>query len=157
MERDETALSEEPVKPHRSKEVSESKEKREKKGVLQYKGLYIDDKSDRGHWVPAEDRTCSDRIQKYETERGPSDDKEKNGELSEILGLVTGGPGSAYCVRFNGSSKPRIVTRSYLHKHYAPDLLEWYEAHLQFLPKEAEPSKPKKKEELTPGDQPEAE
>jgi hypothetical protein len=129
-------------KPHRSKQVCDIKDHRRKKGVLQYKVIYVDAKSDRGHWVSASELNCPELVQKYEAEHSTSAEREK--EVTEILGIVTAAPQHAYVVRFGTSSKPQIVTRPYLHKHCAPLLLDWYESHLQFFPKAEQPQKARK-------------
>jgi hypothetical protein len=136
-------------KPHRSKQVSDIKDRRTKKGVLQYKVIYVDAKSDRGHWVAASELNCPELVQKYEAEHGTSVEQEKE---------VTDAPRHAYVVRFRNSSKPQIVTRPYLHKHFAPLLLDWYESHLHFFAKAGQlPKARRTKKKGEDGEQPKIE
>jgi hypothetical protein len=126
-------------KSHRPRTVAEIKANRTKKGVLQYRVVFADSKSDSGHWIPAADLDCPDLIAKYEATRGSADSD------IQITGLVKDYPVPAYVVRMGSSSKPQIVTRSYLHKHAIVALLNWYESHLSFLPKAEAPAKLGKK------------
>jgi hypothetical protein len=143
-------------KPPHAKEVCDIKDRRTKKGVLQYKVIYVGAKSDRGHWVAASELSCPGLVQKYEAGHTTSVQREK--EVTEILGIVPNAPQPAYVVRFRNSLKQHIVTRPYLHKHFAPLLLDWYESHLQFCPKAEQPPKPRKtKKKGEDGGQPEAE
>jgi hypothetical protein len=59
---------------------------RTKRGVRQYRVLFVGTKSDHGHWFPAADLGCPELIRAFEAERGAGPT-----EL-QIIGLVVGHP-----------------------------------------------------------------
>jgi hypothetical protein len=123
--------------PERSpKVVVEIKNRRRKKGDVQYLVVYEGDKSDRGHWVSLDELNCPGMIQQYETRvawpkaEPPSAEKRK---VTEILGLTRGPDEILYVVRFNNGPREKLVRKGFLHKHCSKLLLSFYESNLRFM------------------------
>jgi hypothetical protein len=119
-----------------AKVVSEIKNRRKKKGDVQYLVVYESDKSDRGHWVSSDELKCPGLIQQYETKAAsprpelPSAEKRK---VTEILGLTSGPDEILYVVRFSYGPREKVVRRAFLHKHCSKLLLSFYESNLKFM------------------------
>jgi hypothetical protein len=119
--------------------VVEIKDRHTRDGVLYYKVKYSEGDGSHLHWVRASDLTCAALIKTFEqsrkakdTTRGANSAGRPEPELDEILGIVPDQPGPVFAVRFKDSSKLQVVTQSYLHKHCARALLNYYESCVQF-------------------------
>jgi hypothetical protein len=132
-------------KSEAQREVAEIKNRRVRKGVLQYSVRYSDEKSERNHWVCADELDCVELKEKYENGRATTTGP-KQKRVKEILGLsMAEGREMGYLVRFYEEEKPQVVKKAFMLRHCAKKLLEFYESNLHFLPKPG----PEAKEEVS--------
>ena len=118
------------------------KNRRTKAGELQYSVIYDGEQGSKGHWFPATQLKCTDLIEAFEQNRA-TNKPDKRPE--EIIGLVDQNVDAfSFIVRYAGSVKPKVVSRSFLHKHAPQLLLEFYERNIVFGAK-PEPKKRVKK------------
>lgn len=121
------------------------KNRRRKGGELQYSVVYDGEQATKGHWLPASQLTCTDLIEAFEQNRSTQKPAEPKQPV-EIVGIVDHEVEPfGFIVKFAGSTKPKMVTRGFLHKHAPQLLIEFYERNLQFEEK-PEPKKRVKKE-----------
>lgn len=156
-----------------TKPIASIKGGRKKAGEQYYCVVYEGQSSDKGHWFREVDLDCKDLIQAYEQSRimAKVEAKEakkkqaevdgvpatKNKKVVEIYGFVAERPDS-FLVKFSGSAKPEIVSKSFLYSHAAKLLLTFYENHIQWLDApESEKKKKAKNEVKTEEQAPEAE
>lgn len=132
------------------------KNRRRKGGELQYSVVYDGEQAAKGHWLPASQLTCTDLIEAFEQNRSTQKPAEPKQPV-EIVGIVDHEVEPfSFIVKFAGSTKPKMVTRGFLHKHAPQLLLDFYERNLQFGEK-PEPKKRVKKEKAPQADEGEGE
>lgn len=119
---------------------------RKKAGEQQYCVIYEGESGEKGHWFREIDLDCKDLIEAYEQSRKEAKDEAKreakkkaveegapvgSKKVVEIFGVVSDEMDS-YVVKVQGSAAPQIVSRSFLHKHAAKLLLEFYEKNIHW-------------------------
>lgn len=116
--------------------VSKIMKDRRKHGEEQLLVVYSHEKGDKGHWVPRASLDCHELIDEYFVQKSknkPEGNKKfQTRQIAEICGIIPkDGKIYSFEVLFKDSSKKEFVSVQNMHKHYAKQLINFYEAHIE--------------------------